>query len=76
MTFTVSEENWSLFKEAFVEVHKVPIDPDTHEPTMTETQWVKEYGRLIYVAIIRQGLKRVRDKEYPVTNTPEIVVEK
>lgn len=72
LTFDIPDAKWPAFKEAFLESHNVPIDRETGEPTMSENAWVKEWGRLMYIAAARQGAKRVRDKAYPVTFEPEI----
>ena len=73
MRFDVSDEKWPTFKEAFIECHNVPVDPETGEPTMSEDDWIKEWGRLMYLSVVRQGLKRVRDKAHPVVFDPEII---
>lgn len=73
VTFTIPDEKYDTFKEAFLEVHKVPLDPETGDPLMSDNAWVKEWGRLTYLGAIRQGLKRVRDKAYPIVFDPDII---
>jgi hypothetical protein len=73
ITFNIPDAKWPVFKKAFLEVHQVPVDHETGEPTMSETAWIKEWGRLMYVGVARQGLKRVRDKEHPVTENPNVI---
>lgn len=72
LTFEIPDEKYAAFEEAFIECHNVPVDIETGEPTMSRRAWIKEWGRLQYVAAARQGAKRVRDKTYPVTFAPEI----
>lgn len=73
LTFNIPDEKYPIFEEAFLECHNIPVDRETGEPTMSAGAWVKEWGRLMYVAAFRQGLKRVRDKAHPITFDPEII---
>lgn len=73
VAFTIPDEKWATFKEAFLEVHNVPIDPETELPIMGDNAWIKEWGRLMYLSVIRQGFKLVRNKAHPVTHDPEII---
>jgi hypothetical protein len=73
MKFSISDAKWPTFREAFLECHKVPVDQETGEPTMSDAEWIKEWGRRMYVAAARQGANRVRDKLYPVVFDPEII---
>lgn len=74
VTFTIPNEKYAAFLSAFLSCHPVPLDPNTGKPTMTDNQWVKEWGRLQYWDSYRLGLKRARDREHPVQPDPEVIV--
>lgn len=73
LTFEIPDEKYAAFEEAFIECHNVPVDIGTGEPTMSRRAWIKEWGRLQYVAVFRQGMKRVRDKAHPIVVDAEII---
>lgn len=74
MTFEIDDLKYPEFLEAFLLCQPVPLDPDTGEPTMTDNQWVKEWGRLQYWSTYRLGRKRKRDQEHSEDADPEIIV--
>ena len=73
VTHTIEDEKYPEFLEAFLVNQPVPLDPQTSEPTMTDNQWVKEWGRIMYWNAYRHGLKRARDIAHPVVADPDIL---
>ncbi len=43
ITLTIPDAKYDEFKEAFLKVNPVPLDPDTELPLFTDNQWVKEW---------------------------------
>jgi hypothetical protein len=73
IALTIATEDWDEYRLAFLAVYPVPLDPDTGEPTMTETQWVKDkIGQLAWEPY-RLGMKRLRDREHPANADPDII---
>lgn len=73
ITLTVTQENWPEYLEAFLLVQPVPPDPETGEPSMTETQWAKEWLRRQAWAVYRAGRKRKRDIAHSEDADPDII---
>lgn len=73
VTYDIPDAKYPAFEAAFLEVHHVPLDPETHEPTMSNRAWIKECGRRWFLGVINQGARRVRDKAHPVTVDLEII---
>jgi len=73
ITLTVATDDWDEYREAFLAVYPVPLDPDTHAPTMTEAQWVQERIRQLAFEPYRLGRKRLRDQAHPADVDPEII---
>lgn len=73
VTFTIAAEDYAEFKEAFLLCQNVPTDSDTGDPTMSDDQWIKEWGRRQYHDAYRLGRKQVRDRANPVVADPDIM---
>ena len=52
--FTIPEDKFLEFKEAFLKENPLPIDSN-----MTEDEWMREWGRNQYLAAIERGKKRL-----------------
>jgi len=70
---TIPDEHFAEFKAAFLIINAVPLNPSTGEPTMTDAQWIKEWGRQQYFAAYRYGRRALRDIAHPDSHNPDII---
>lgn len=54
VTYTIPDEKFDEFKEAFIRAKPVPLDDDRN-PIMSENEWIKEWGRRAMFAIFSRG---------------------
>ena len=56
--YTISDEKLAEFKAGFLKINPVPLDEEG-EPTMTEAEWIKEWGKLHFIKAYQDGKKKI-----------------
>ena len=60
VTFTIDDANLAEFKTGFLRTRPVPLDTSGN-PTMTENNWIREFGRRVYMNQYRRGKQEIAE---------------
>jgi len=63
VVYTIADNKFSKFKEAFLIAQPVPHDPDTGEPIMGENKWIKQWGLEMYKRAYKRGIKLQAERQ-------------
>ena len=68
MTLTIPDAKFNEFKEAFLVMNPVPVNPDTELPLFTDGEWIKEWIIRIVKKRYKQGREELARRKVVVDN--------
>lgn len=68
ITFNIPNDKLLEFKLGFLKRHPVPVDISSN-PTMTENQWLKQWGKQQYFQAYQTGKKQLAYEDEPTDSS-------
>jgi hypothetical protein len=69
ITYTVTQSDYSDFKQSFLTAFPVPVEPFTGANLFTDEAWIKEWGKRTFLHAYKRGKKMIAESNAVINET-------